>query len=1398
MKFNKELYKVAKEFFEATLNPTVFKSKGQSTDINSAQNLFAINCARVLINNKSAFLDPIDKKGDFQNFARSLRLNDFVASGKDLDAGYGNGSSNNLVYRLAIEFLNKQKVDLSKINSKLSVIKKAFEDPEFEAEFLANDFLDDPNTYECITKQAFYKWHYDLFVSETPQEEKIPQQNPLDGSTLGWTNLEIDNLTSRSVGSPVNTKFFISQSGAPFNTGFPILCTVFEVGGIKNFADFLKSKRFKEIETEIQEQVSTLFNRGAHILTRVEKITHKNLIENRDIVIDVQASKGGSTLIKFCIAYDYAALVMQPVGPPLDRSLFGKIKLGISNKAPLVKTFKSTSELSTDQLITEQFMNTSLVLNKKDAAVQQGPALFFDLTSPTLNGVKKSLKKSGLKDESINSLLSRQYSLSLEASANSLVDEYNFLVEQYKTARLTSPLFKDFDPNRISEDVAFYYDESFELLAILGINKTPETNKTSPEIILEQKNLIPFEYQLGEPVKNLEARFSLLPFVKDTADPFSNLSGIDGEIALITENFANELKQTDEFKDINLNETGIVLSNSHHDFTISRNNKHPISIILASINGFFYNSNEIILFDEGVGIRKEPGTSLIEFLKSKETFESSGIQTVMGIDEFLLKFHYPILQISPSVEKITAQDISRAIVRVQRAFTAANIEIAALKKGGKEVSLQSLIEQRVSDNPFASKERFTKTLQKEVLIIAAATSKEPCLGDLTAILKRGGINAVYEHLLTKFNWDQILARILLKALNEVSEHSEALETISAATDTVASCLGTFAELGESIGLFLDWKETYTEFKKELVEKTLPSIPSIPKKLPYVFVLDFEAFFRRKIERSLRELGTELLNWVISASMDQLKDFCELDDRLKEELTEFLNNGIGKDPIGQSALLPESIGSATSNLSNIAKQKFTIDIVQIIIDSNVAPLNNVLGGAVDLFPILSVESANLSDRTSLMREYLDALSENITPQQLKSLLDGVQSRDLIKLNKIIVENLSIIGAVKTELSNSTSLSILFAYLDDFINREILETEIANSVTRLVDGCFIKFSAADPEQIAVVRDIVGEFAEQTLLDVVNEKLDQINSFCFEATKFLREVNTTATIPIVSQRLRGTLASLLNSNITNSTLLQGGIKESAKTLIQGPLKDYFDYQSGEGTVTKEDAINAINKAQITAEQKQFLNDTIDSFPKDISDLLDNITSSAGINVNLGKTKFDFAIEENRIIFSLNGEPVFIYTFKKEKTEGEKIGVEFDLSKIDSGKDTQESLLGLLDYYEVLLNRAASNEEKKGKQGYVLQTYNPERFDYENSDSIKVFPHRGAFFEMFEQKSFVSVRRLIASFESKEKIEIEKVFEDLDTLQAAFKEDLDQVLDESGNDTNFHVSNLFKMKELIKKAKG
>lgn len=1398
MKFNKELYKVAKEFFEATLNPTVFKSKGQSTDINSAQNLFAINCARVLIDDKSAFLDPIDKKGDFQNFARSLRLNDFVASGKDLDAGYGNGSSNNLVYRLAIEFLSKQKVDLSKINSKLAVIKKAFENPEFEATFLANDFLDDPNTYECVTKQAFYKWHYDLFVSETPQEEKIPQQNPLDGSTLGWTNLEIDNLTSRTIGESVNTKFFISQSGAPFNTGFPILCAVFEIGGIKGFADFLKSERYKEIENKIQEQVSTLFNRGAHILTRVEKITHKNLLENRDIVIDVQASKGGSTLIKFCIAYDYAALVMQPVGPPLDRSLFGKIKLGISNKAPLVKTFKSTSDSSTDQLITEQIMNTSLVLAHKDAAVQQGPALFFDLASPTLNGVRKSLKKSGLKDKSINSLLSRQYSLSLEASANSLVDEYNFLVEQYKTARLTSPLFKDFDPNRISEDVAFYYDESFELLAVLGINKTPETNKISPEVILEQKNLIPFEYQLGEPIKNLEARFSLLPAVEDTADPFSNLSGIDGEIAFITEDFADELKQTNEFKDINLNETGIVLSNNHHDFTISRNNKHPISIILASINGFFYNSNEIILFDEGGGVRKEPGTSLIEFLKSNTTFESFEIQTALGIDEFLLKFHYPILQISPSVEKITAQDISRAIVRVRRAFTAAQQVGAILEKEGKEVTLQSLIEQRISDSPFASKKRFMGTLQEEILIIAAATSKESCLGDLAAILRRRGMEGVYEHLLTKFNWDQILSRVLLKALNEASEHSEALETISAATDTVASCLGTFAELGESIDLFLDWKLAYTDFKKELVEQTLPSIPSIPKKLSYIFVLDFEAFFRRQVERALRELGTGLLNWVISASMSQLKDFCELDDRLKEELTEFLNNGIGKDPIGQSALLPDSIGTSTSDLSNTAQQKFTIDIVQLILDSNVEPLNNVLNGAVDLFPILSTESENLPDRTSLMREYLDAFSENITPQELKSLLDGAQNRDLVKLNKIIVENLSIIEAVKTELSNGTNLSILFAYLDDFINREILETEIANSVTRLVDGCFIKFSATDPEQVAVVRDIVGDFAEQTFLDVVNEKLDQINSSCLEATKFLREVNTTVAAPIISQRLRGTLANLLNNNITNTTILQDGIKEDAKTLIQGPLKDYLDYQSGEGTVTKEDAINAINKAQITAEQKKFLNDTIDSFPKDISDLLGNITSSKGINVNLGKTKFDFAIEENRIIFSLNGEPIFIYTFKKEKTEGEKIGVKFDLSKIDSGKGAQESLLGLLDYYEVLLNRAASNEEKKGKQGYALQIYNSERFDYENSDSNKIFPHRNAFFEMFEQRSFESVRRLVTSFESKGKIEIEKIFEDLNTLQAAFKEDLDQVLDESGNDTNFHVSNLFKMKELIKKAKG
>ena len=184
MSLNKQIYKISKKFFD-TKRTTAFTSTGQSKDINTEQNLFAINCVRYLLNDELAFIDPTEKEADFKNFVKFLRLNDFQASGKGLDTGTGFEVANNLIYRLAIKFLKTKNENLEEVGSKITLVNKAFSYPDFEGEFLLNVFLDEPETYQCITKQAFYKWHYSTYVENTPLSDKIPAQNFLDLSSLG-------------------------------------------------------------------------------------------------------------------------------------------------------------------------------------------------------------------------------------------------------------------------------------------------------------------------------------------------------------------------------------------------------------------------------------------------------------------------------------------------------------------------------------------------------------------------------------------------------------------------------------------------------------------------------------------------------------------------------------------------------------------------------------------------------------------------------------------------------------------------------------------------------------------------------------------------------------------------------------------------------------------------------------------------------------------------------------------------------------------------------------------------------------------------------------------------------------------------------------------------------------
>ena len=72
MSLDKNIYSISKKFFENN-KTNAFISTGQSQDVNSNQNLFAINCVRYLLNDQGSFLDPIEKQADFKNYVKFLR-----------------------------------------------------------------------------------------------------------------------------------------------------------------------------------------------------------------------------------------------------------------------------------------------------------------------------------------------------------------------------------------------------------------------------------------------------------------------------------------------------------------------------------------------------------------------------------------------------------------------------------------------------------------------------------------------------------------------------------------------------------------------------------------------------------------------------------------------------------------------------------------------------------------------------------------------------------------------------------------------------------------------------------------------------------------------------------------------------------------------------------------------------------------------------------------------------------------------------------------------------------------------------------------------------------------------------------------------------------------------------
>jgi hypothetical protein len=1164
MALTKEIYTRAKAYFEklANLGDSAFLSAGKSSDVNTDENLFAIACARYLTNDKTAYTDPIDQKEDFQKFAQFLRLNDFKSSNKQIDVGVGIGSSNNLLYKLAVEYLSQSGQDPTKLKAKLSVINKAFEDPAFESQFLQSNVLDDPNTFECITKQAFYKWHYSTYIEGTSLEDKIRRENPLDLSASGWNKLVLNDLTSKDIGSPVNCNFFISTNGSPFNTGFPVLCSVFEVGGIKNLSEFVASQRMQQIKNDIFDKVGTLFNRQNAGDANIKKYTH---ITNTpiDLVEDVKISKGGKSIVRFCLAFDYSFLILLPKNKPINLDEIGDVKSALTDMNALALKFNPVAAKPTDIVIQEQIEKIASVLFSKQEEVDLAPALFLDQGNNSLSATKQYFLNEGLDADAVSSILSKRYNFDATTTAQSLANEYRFLLTEYRNVRNINPLFVDYDKTAITEDISFYYDNSYQLLAVFSNKKENYYNNAIVEEPQKQRNNIPFEYQLDEPLSNLDFFYQLLSDVDRTKeDTKSSESGIDGELAFISEYFKKMLVKKGVY---NKNLDPYVVSEQHYQNTIIKSSEYPIIMVNSTINGFFYNSNEILLLEASGdnpsfdSLNLQKGGSDIDFLLGNETYDDVNAIS-KSIDEFLLRYHYPRIQIKPSfldVADDTLQNINQKLEtakQITREISNIGKSIASLSGG--EVKEQ--VGQPIEEYFYNTKEKLLFEAQKQISVVAAATTNDPFLKDLSSIIDSGDLDQIYDKILTKFDWSELAAKGLKDDLSNLSNTLSNIEDLSEdvakdVTNVVDSCLKDLGEdVLDTIETIKDYKEAFENIQK-FVQKDLKDLIGLADNIDYLFVLDFQAAIRDKIEAEVQKVAVAALANILSTVISNLQDLAQ---RSFSEATEFLEDSINSqlenalDLLGGPEQSLDSIGSS-KNISKLAENIIKIDIVAMLTKSGIEPLNNILNGAIEIYPILSKQEG-VVNKERLILSYLKNLSDNLTVPEFKNLLQGFVTDDVKKLNQVVVDDLKVLNLIKVELKNEVNLSTLFIYLNQFINNNIVDELSLKTVTRRASPCFVNLTSKDTEGRDLFEDFVITAAdkEQTVLDKLNSIIDSINKAC-DAINSAYGQAKNSTSDLINQQDKKELLKSTESLIEGTNVLTGQIVEDT----QVPLFEQFD---------------------------------------------------------------------------------------------------------------------------------------------------------------------------------------------------------------------------------------------------
>jgi len=1208
------LYKNSKKWFQEQINaandPLVLPNvKGWGPEVT-----FFTACLRGVLKFGQDSAD-LDKGGGFKHptTLQAIRLD----KRKEVK------TNQNILYRMALEydsFLNFSSGG-EKLETKSDFVNAAtgkFHPPiledfikliddyqkPFESNVLSSSLID-KITYECMTKQAFYRWHKMNFVDNTALKDIIKE-----GSD--WSKVDVKD----------GPKFFIAPDGGPFNSGFPTICVIMDTGlssVSSNALQDLKSQKDKFFATA-GDLVARAFSRTYKKDTWTKKsgfVVHPFNRANAENAGHMPfrmtiVHRPNSNKVKICIGFDYANVVLFADHPESEIHKLDAVKVALNyfvnrpdpndggNPSGLSVSFPSTKKTDALEAIDDAVGETAETLLRTRRAMAKLPPCYIkkdkvDVLAKELDNLKydnENLAKRAMKK--------RQYKLNSPRIANGLFYIYSgvggaadidlvpeaskrgILVEAYEKQRNTDPQFKKYDDNTINEAVTFLYDKERNLLAITAKrNLTKAELKIATQKIKKENNSIPFDIFVYKKVNYYNSYYSLLAldinretsFVDRIKDDTALNQGIDTDVALVTDLFVNRFKNeydnifpSSKLKDYASNIFAATAENiktveddlkkdSLFDPENDKLNSNipfvlPYKILIKGLGdptrrGRFLRSkgvNNFFIFSEQ--LKKELEGDALKILKTQKYKKKRSAEYSATLQKLVDSYYYPPLEIRPSA-----------------------------KKDEEELPSKEPEEKQVENAPGAEKvvdvdnyNSASKAYVKDILLVEAQASNSACFNDLAQLLAGPGDPLVNlaDYIFTKFPWRQLLMQSIQDKARKLKEAGAIADAASAQT-----CLTEMDELNNA---FLRLKNAFLFFDG-IVDASLPDMYTIPD-IPYVPILDFTEQFKKQLIQAIIQAIVASVGVIIGSVLEELQKACNNYDTFMDAVTAGDKNKSGTGASQQNpgaVALGQSAGQLPGYGDSSKLDMVNVSIVKLLIASKIDTLENIYSKIKYNFELYDSSTGEFIEN-DLLTEYFNVVSETLDSSEVRSLLINVASPDIVGLVVDVAEFSNaypqddkgdlINPAQKPIVStfgSKTSVIDLFNFLALYIDIDLLNEGLASGTVIVPDPC----DAGNKEDLLLNDlDKKGFKPDDSTSIVSGDKddlVDNINKLCAALEGASGNIIDQSGFPLIGQQAKQDLSIGIIASVSPVESLQQIIRMSTKTLFNSTFGDLINYING-----------------------------------------------------------------------------------------------------------------------------------------------------------------------------------------------------------------------------------------------